>query len=74
MDAGAFDHDGAIMVQVGAVEDGAGRDRMLVRSAHRVRVTFCRWRGWSTSVPSRCAKRMSHGIEALDEADGVGLR
>ena len=54
-----LDHDGAIMVQDRAVEDGAGHDRVLIQSAHRVRVTFRRWRGRSTSVPSRSARRMS---------------
>ena len=58
-DAAPLDHDGAIMVQVRTVEDGTGHDRVLVRSAHRVRVTFRRWRGRSTSVPSRCARLMS---------------
>jgi hypothetical protein len=41
-----------------AVEDRAGQHRVSTRATHLVRVTFCKWRGWSTSVPRRFASRM----------------
>ena len=54
-DIGALDHDGAVPVQRGAVEHDIGGDGVALAAAHRVRVTFCRWRGRSGSMPSRAA-------------------
>ena len=50
------------------------RRRRAVCVGHRVRVTFCRWRGRSTSMPSRSASCTSKRIKALDQAERVGFR
>jgi hypothetical protein len=55
-DAGAVDDDRRVPVDRHAVENARGGDGVNA-APHRVRVTFCKWRGCSTSAPRRCAKR-----------------
>ena len=50
-DALAVDHHGGVAMQRVAVEHVVRRDRVTFGRAHRVRVTFCRCRGWSASKP-----------------------
>ena len=56
---GALDDDRAAAMQRLTVEYGISDDRMPSGFLHRVRVTFCRWRGRSGSIPSRAASRTS---------------
>ena len=56
-DPAAFDDDGVVTVQDRAIEHRIGGDRVRSGAFHRVRVTFCRWRGRSGSMPSRSARR-----------------
>src|SRR5262249_44284519 len=45
-----FDQDRTVLAHGGSVEHGvSGNGKRLAR--HRVRVTFCRWRGLSASTP-----------------------
>jgi len=53
---GALDDDRAAAMLRLTVEHGIGDDRMSPGFLHRVRVTFCRWRGRSGSTPSRAAR------------------
>ena len=56
-DPRAVQDHGVALPDAGAVEDGVGGDRVRRGGRHRVRVTFCRWRGRSTSMPRRSASR-----------------
>ena len=52
-------HDGGVAMHGRAIEHAVCRDCVLPLRAHRVRVTFCRWRGSSTSVPRKAARRIT---------------
>ena len=58
-DACALDDDRGVAVNDGAVEHIIRCDGVLRRRAHRVRVTFCKWRGRLTSSPRRSAMRIA---------------
>ncbi len=50
-DAHTVHDDGCVFAQGRAVEHTLRRHCVQPRAVHLVRVTFCRWRGKSTSVP-----------------------
>src|SRR5262249_4872304 len=50
-DARPVHDDGRALTQSGAVEQTLSRYGVQPRAVHLVRVTFCKWRGTSTSVP-----------------------
>ena len=58
-DAGAVDDHRATLAHGAAVEHMVRRDRVRRGVAHRVRVTFCRCRGRSMSVPRCRASRIA---------------
>ena len=68
----ALDQDGAIVAHDMPVENVAGGDGADA-SAHRVRVTFCKCRGRSTSVPRSAASADQKRIETLNQTDRIGV-
>ena len=72
LDRVAVDHHCAVLAQRRAVEDAPGGDGVKL-FAHRVRVTFCRCGGRSTSAPRARREPQQERVETLDQADGIGV-
>src|SRR5262245_42837069 len=56
-DTRTLDDNGRVVRNGGAVEHSLRHYGVLLGLPHRVRVTFWRWRGWSTFVPRWTAMR-----------------